>query len=434
MSHETIYRSLYVQARGVLKQELMAHLRSQRMIDQEGIRLRWQMLGCKLDERGQRLFAANEVRAAGYGALAIVSEITGLARSTINRGEDDLAEGPLPDGRVRRKGGGPKPRHERDPTLVSDLQRLAEPMTMGDPMRPLKWVSKSPAKLAAALQEGGHEVSANTVAKLLESKLDYSRQVNRKTREGASHPDRNAQFEHINAKVVAAHSQGQPVISVDTKKKELVGNFKNGGSDYRPQGDPHLVKTHDFEDKALGKVAPYGVYDIGANTGWVSLGISSDTAEFAVNAIRTWIERIGAKRYPDMHELTVTADCGGSNGARVRLWKVELQNLADETGLTLKVLHYPPGTSKWNRIEHKMFCHITQNWRGQPLESRMAVVELIGATTTKTGLTIECALDERIYKKGIRIKNAEMKLLNIEGDVFHPEWNYAIKPRARQTQ
>ncbi len=399
------------------------------MIDRDGIKLRWETLGCKLDERGQRLFAANEVQAAGHGALKIVSEITGLARSTINRGEDDLDEGPLPEGRVRRRGGGGKPLSERDPTLVSDLQRLAEPATMGDPMRPLKWISKSPAKLAAALVEEGHEVSPNTVAKLLSEKLEYSRQFNRKTHEGASHPDRNAQFEHINAKVVAAQAAGQPVISVDTKKKELVGNFKTGGSDYRPKGDPHRVKVHDFEDKALGKVVPYGVYDVGANAGWVSLGITSDTAEFAVNAIRTWIERIGRQRYPVMQELTITADCGGSNGARVRLWKVELQKLADESGLTLRVLHYPPGTSKWNKFEHRMFCHITQNWRGQPLESRMAVVELIGATTTKTGLTVECALDERTYEKGIRVKKSEMKRLDIEGDAFHPEWNYTIKPR-----
>jgi hypothetical protein len=399
------------------------------MIDREGIRVRWETLGCKLDERGQRLFAANEVQAAGYGALTIVSQITGLARSTINRGEDDLDEGPLPEGRVRRKGGGPKPLSERDPTLVSDLARLAEPATMGDPVRPLKWVSKSPAKLAEALNEGGHAVSPNMVARLLEEKLEYSRQFNRKTHEGASHPDRNAQFEHINAKVVAAQAAGQPVISVDTKKKELVGNFKNGGSDYRPKGDPVRVKVHDFEDKALGKVVPYGVYDVGANAGWVSLGITSDTAEFAVNAIRTWIERIGRPRYRTMRELTITADCGGSNGARVRLWKVELQKLADESGLTLRVHHYPPGTSKWNRIEHRMFCHITQNWRGQPLESRMAVVELIGATKTKTGLKVECALDERHYQNGIRIKKSEMKCLDIEGDAFHPEWNYTIKPR-----
>ena len=386
-------------------------------------------MGCKLDERERRMFTANEVRAAGHGALAVVSAITGLARSTINRGADDLDEGLLPEGRVRRKGGGGKPLSERDPTLVPDLQRLAEPMTMGDPMRPLKWVSKSPAKLAEALKADGHAVCANTVAKLLEEKLEYSRQVNRKTHEGASHPDRNAQFEHINAKVVAAQAAGQPVISVDTKKKELIGNFKNGGSDYRPKGDPRRVNVHDFIDKKLGKVVPYGVDDVGTNAGWVSLGITSDTAEFAVNSIRTWRERVGRARYQNMRELTITADDGGSNGSRVRLWKVELQKLADETGITLHVHHYPPGTSKWNKIEHRMFCHITQNWRGKPLESRLTVVELIGATTTKTGLTVECALDERTYEKGIRIKKAEMKLLAIEGDAFHPEWNYTIKPR-----
>jgi hypothetical protein len=401
------------------------------MIDRDAIRLRWDTLGCKLDERGKRLFAANEVRAAGHGALAIVSAITGLARSTINRGEDDLDEGPLSEGRVRRKGGGDRPLCERDPTLVPDLRRLAEPATMGDPMRPLKWVSKSPAKLAEALNASGHDVCPNTVAKLLEEKLEYSRQVNRKTHEGANHPDRNGQFEHINAKVVAAQAAGQPVISVDTKKKELIGNYKNGGSDYLPKGDPHHVNVHDFVDKDLGKVVPYGVYDVGANAGWVSLGITSDTAEFAVNAIRTWRERIGQSRYPNMSELTITADCGGSNGSRVRLWKVSLQKLADETGLTLHCHHYPPGTSKWNKIEHRMFCHITQNWRGRPLESRMALVDLIGATTTKTGLKIECAIDERTYEKGIRIKKAEMKLLAIEGDAFHPEWNYTIKPRRK---
>ena len=402
------------------------------MIDRDGITMRWETFGCKLDERGQRLFAANEVRAAGHGALAVVSEITGLARSTINRGDDDLDEGPLPEGRVRRKGGGPKPLCERDATLVPDLKDLAEPSTMGDPMRALRWVSKSPAKLAAALGERGHEVSPNTVSKLLEEKLEYSRQFNRKTNEGASHPDRNAQFEHINAKVVAAQAAGQPVISVDTKKKELIGNFKNGGSDYRPKGDPYLVNVHDFLDKLLGKVIPYGIYDIAANAGWVSLGITSDTAEFAVNSIRTWIARVGRVRYPFMRELTITADCGGSNGARVRLWKVELQKLADETGIAIKVLHYPPGTSKWNKIEHRLFCHITQNWRGQPLESRAAVIELIGRTTTKTGLKVECALDERTYEKGIRIKTSEMNRLDIEGDAFHPEWNYTIKPRTGQ--
>ena len=286
------------------------------MIDRKGIGVRWEMLGCKLDERGQRLFAAAEVRAAGYGGLAVVSEITGLARSTINRGEDDLAEGPLAVGRVRRKGGGAKPLSDRDPALVGALHLLAEPATLGDPMRPLKWVSKSHDKLAAALREAGHKVSPNTVAKLLEEHLGYRRQVNRKTQEGASHPDRNAQFEHINAAVLAAQAAGQPVISVDTKKKELIGPFRNGGSDYRPKGDPHRVKVHDFEDKALGKVVPYGVYDVAANAGWVSLGITSDTAEFAVNSIRAWLSRFGRTRYRDMRELTITADGGGST-ARV---------------------------------------------------------------------------------------------------------------------
>jgi hypothetical protein len=389
------------------------------------------MFGSKLDERGRRLFAAAEVRTAGRGGLAAIAEITGLARSTIGRGLEDLDAPALSDNRVRRDGGGRHEIADVDTTLVPDLQHLAEPMTMGDPMRPLKWVSKSPTKLAAALRESGHEVSPNTVAKLLETKLEYSRQVNRKTHEGACNPDRNAQFEHINAKVIAAQAAGQPVISVDTKKKELIWNYKNGGSDYRPKGSPRFVKVHDFEDKSLGKVAPYGVYDVSANEGWVSVGITSDTAEFAVASIKTWLNRMGCKRYAHMRELTITADCGGSNGARVRLWKVCLQKLADETGLTLHVHHYPPGTSKWNKIEHRMFCHITQNWRGQPLESRMAVVELIGATTTKTGLKVECALDDRIYQKGIHITKAEMKRLDIEGDAFHPEWNYTIRPRQR---
>ena len=335
----------------------------------------------------------------------------------------------LDNGCVRRKGGGRREIADLDATLVSDLQRLVEPATMGDPMRPLKWVSKRPAKLAAALREAGHAVSANTVAKLLEIRLKYSRQVNRKTHEGTNHPDRDAQFEHINTSVVAAQAAGQPVISVDTKKKELVGNYRNGGSDYRPKGDPACVNVHDFPNKELGKVVPYGVYDVGTNTGWVSVGITADAASFAVNSIRAWRQRMGLQRHPDMRELTITADCGGSNGARVRLWKVELQRFADETGLILHVHHYPPGTSKWNRIEHRLFCHITQNWRGRPLASRMAVVELIGATTTNAGLKVECALDEGLYEKGVKITNAEMDSLAIQGNAFHPEWNYTITPR-----
>jgi hypothetical protein len=278
----------------------------------------------------------------------------------------------------------------------------------------------------------GHAVSPNTVRKLL-TQLGFSRQANRKADEGSRHPDRNAQFEHINAKVRAAQAAGEPVISVDTKKKELVGNYKNGGTDYRPKGDPARVKVHDFEDKKLGKVAPYGVYDVTSDEAWVSVGITADTAQFAVQSIRTWLHRMGRARYPKARKLLITADCGGSNGARVRLWKLELQKLADETGLTLEVHHYPPGTSKWNKIEHRLFCRITQNWRGRPLADRMTVVELIGATTTKTGLKVACALDERTYEKGVKVSKAEMAALDIAGDEFHPEWNYTIKPRRTET-
>jgi len=397
------------------------------MIDTQAIRQRWEADGSKRDERGRRVFAASEVRAAGRGGLAAVSGITGLARSTIERGVKDLDLPPLPRGRIRREGGGPRRLSDRDPTLLDDLKRLVEPVTLGDPIRPLLWVSKSLDKLCAALLEMGHSISPNSVRKLL-SAIGFSRQVNRKAEEGASHPDRNAQFEYINAQVLAAQAAGQPAISVDTKKKELVGNYKNAGGDWRPKGDPTRVKVHDFEDKTLGKVAPYGVYDIAADAGWVSLGITHDTAEFAVASIRTWIERMGRARYPTMRALTITADCGGSNGARVRLWKMELQRLADETGLTIKVRHYPPGTSKWNKIEHRLFCRITQNWRGRPLTDRAAVIELIAATTTRTGLKVECALDTRVYEKGIRVTDAEMKTLNICGDPFHPEWNYEISP------
>jgi Rhodopirellula transposase DDE domain len=398
------------------------------MIDEDAIRYRCETVGCKLDERGRRMFAAAEVRTAGWGGLAVVARVTGLARSTIGRGEDDLDAEPLAKGRVRRAGGGRKAVSENDPELVPELRRLVEPVTLGDPMRPLTWVSKSMDKLAETLTAMGHPISADTVRKELVN-LGFSRQFNRKADEGSKHPDRNAQFEHINAKVVAAQAQGQPVISVDTKKKELVGNYKNGGSDYRPKGDPRRVNVHDFVDKELGKAVPYGVYDIADNTGFVSLGITSDTAEFAVEAIRTWLGRMGRQRYPKAHELTITADCGGSNGARVRLWKVELQKLADETRLVLHVHHYPPGTSKWNKIEHRMFCHITQNWRGRPLTDRLAIVELIGATTTKAGLKVECVLDTRTYEKGIKVSDAEMDTLNLAGHDFHPEWNYTINPR-----
>jgi DDE family transposase len=398
------------------------------MVDADAIRQRWEAVGAKLDERGRRLFAAAEARTAGRGGLAMVSKITGLARSTINRGEDDLDTQPLLEGRVRRAGGGRRALCDTDPGLVPALKRLVQPATLGDPMRPLIWVSKSLEKLAAALTEMGHPIGPDTVRKEL-VKLGFSRQSNRKADEGSHHPDRNAQFEYINAKVVAAQVRQQPVISVDTKKKELIGNFKNGGTDYRPKRKPRRVNVHDFEDKKRGKVVPYGVYDMFANVGFVSLGITSDTAEFAVQSIRCWRKRMGRQRYPKARELTITADCGGSNGARVRLWKRELQKLADDTGLVIHVHHYPPGTSKWNKIEHRLFCHITQNWRGRPLTDRLAVVELIGATTTKTGLKVDCALDTRTYQKGIKVSNAEMKALNITGDRFHPEWNYKISPR-----
>src|SRR5215510_13789653 len=399
------------------------------MIDEDAICTRWETVGSKLDERGRRLFAAGEVRAAGWGGLAVVSQITGLARSTINRGEDDLDAAPLARGKVRRSGAGRKAVSTTDPGLVPALKRLVEPATLGDPMRRLIWVSKSMDKLAETLTAMGHPISADTVRKEL-VQLGFSRQHNRKADEGARHPDRNAQFEHINAKVIAAQANGQPVISVDTKKKELVGHFRNAGSDYRPKGDPRRVKVHDFEDKKLGKVVPYGVYDVGANAGWVSVGITSDTAQFAVASIRRWLDAMGRERYPKARELTITADGGGSNGTRVRLWKVELQKLADRTGLVLHVHHYPPGTSKWNKIEHRLFCHITQTWRGRPLVDRMAVVELIAATTTKAGLKVESALDTATYQKGIKVSNAEMKTLDIQGDAFHPEWNYTIRPRS----
>ena len=392
------------------------------MVDKHGIKLRWDAVGSKLDERGRRLFAAAEVEAAGYGGLAVVSEITRLALSTINRGQDDLDTEPLPEGQVRRAGGGRLALSKKDPTLVDDLRRLVEPATLGDPMRPLIYVSKSLDKLATELTAMGHQIGPDTVRAELD-KLEFSRQGNRKADEGSKHPDRNAQFEHINTKVIAAHWAGQPVISVDTKKKELVGNYKNGGTDYRPKGEPRRVKVHDFEDKEKGKVSPYGVLDVGANAGFVNVGITSDTAEFAVASIRRWHDRMGRERYPEASELTITADGGGSNGSRVRLWKVELQKFADETRLVIHVHHYPPGTSKWNKIEHRMFCHITQNWRGHPLTDRLTVVELIGATTTKTGLKVECALDERTFEKGIKVSDAEMEALDIAGDAFHPEWN-----------
>jgi len=398
------------------------------MINTSVIRERFAAVSSDLTERSRRLLAAAEAKTAGHGGITAVSLATGVARSTIGRGLKDLAApDPLP-GEVRRPGGGSPSLIRSDPTLLDDLRRLVEPATMGDPMRPLMWVSKSRAKLAAALQEMGHKIAANSVPKLL-GMLNYSRQVNRKTLEGSHNPDRDAQFEHINATVLAAQAAGEPVISIDTKKKELIGTYKNGGSDYRGKGGADRVNTHDFVNKELGKAVPYGVYDIAANAGCVSVGIDNDTAQFSVNSIRRWLELMGRERYPGMNQLTIGADGGGSNGSRVRLFKIELQKLADETGLTIQVCHYPPGTSKWNKIEHRLFCHITQNWRGRPLIDLETVVELIAATTTKIGLTVRCELDTRLYPKGIKVSDAEMATLNIKGDVFHPEWNYTISPR-----
>jgi hypothetical protein len=398
------------------------------MIDEAAIRARYAAVKDRLDERGRRLFVAAEKTVAGYGGTAAVCRATGVARSTIIRGAKDLLASPLIPVRVRRKGAGRPPSSKADPTVLDDLRRLVESATMGDPMRPLLWVSKSREKLALALRAMNHTVSANTVATLLVT-LGYSRQVNRKTKEGSHHSDRDGQFQHINRQIMALQAAGQPVISVDTKKKELIGEYKNGGSDYRAAGCPDEVKVHDFVDKELGKVAPYGIYDIAANTGWVSVGIDHDTAAFAVNSIRRWHEVVGRERYDAADRLLITADGGGSNGSRVRLWKLELQKLADETGLILQVCHYPPGTSKWNKIEHRMFCHITQTWRGKPLVSRLAVVDLIAATTTKTGLTVRCELDESSYPKAIRVTDDEMATINLATDTWHPEWNYSISPR-----
>ena len=403
------------------------------MIDESPLRIRYEAVRSSLDERGRRLSAAAEAKAAGYGGIAAASRVTKLARSTIGRGLKDLRDPGSLGRKVRRKGGGSPRLATKDPTLLADLERLLEPATMGDPMRPLRWVSKSHDKLATALRAMGHKVSSSSIPKLL-GELKYCRHSNRKTKEGGKHPDRDAQFEYINAKVESFQAEDQPVISIDAKKKELLGEFKNGGSDYSPQGRPIEVNTHDFEDKELGKVVPYGVYDIGANDGYVSLGIDHDTGQFAVNSVRLWLDRIGRARYLGMSRLMITADGGGSNGSRLRLWKWSLQQLADETGLTIQVCHYPPGTSKWNKIEHRMFCFITQNWRAMPLASLYVAIALIANTTTKKGLSIRCDLDPDLYPKGIKVSDAEMASLNITRDTFHPEWNYTISPRNPNTK
>jgi hypothetical protein len=388
-----------------------------------------------LDERARRLWAAAEARAIGRGGISRVAEATGLSRITIRMGLRELNPSSPPldrvasAGGVRRRGGGRKPLIAHDPKLELALEILVDPVTRGDPMSPLRWTCKSAANLAAELQAQGHTVSERSVNRLLHAS-GYSLQSNRKTIEGGDHPDRDDQFQHINRRVKAYQKQGQPVVSVDAKKKELVGRYRNGGREWQPSGSPEEVNVYDFIDKDLGKAIPYGVYDQTANTGWVGVGVDHDTAEFAVETLRRWWRNMGRRVYPQATKLLVTADGGGSNGSRCRLWKMELQRLASETGLQISVCHFPPGTSKWNKIEHRMFCHITENWRGRPLVSREVVVNLIGNTTTETGLSIRSELDEGSYPTGRKVTDEQMKGLSIKKDKFHGEWNYTIIPTA----
>ncbi len=401
------------------------------MLDVALIRERFEALSPHLDERGRRLFAATEAAAAGYGGIAAVSRITGIAASTIGRGLKDLAAPTrLEPGRVRRSGGGRKALVVTDRRLLDDLNGLVEPEARGDPMSPLRWTCKSLRRLAAELATLGHRVSHTVVGELLRQQK-FSLQANRKTREGDSHPDRDAQFACINAAVGAALAEGQAVISVDTKKKELVGDFKNAGREWRRQGEPEEVRVHDFLIKELGRAVPYGIYDLASNAGWVSVGITHDTAAFAVQTIRRWWQEIGRARYREATRLVITADGGGSNGYRVRLWKRELQRLADEIGIAIEVHHLPPGTSKWNKIEHRLFSFISQNWRAKPLVSYQVIVDLISATTTSTGLEVRCELDANTYPKGVTVSDAEMAALKIECAEFHGEWNYTIRPTNR---
>jgi hypothetical protein len=399
------------------------------MVDESAIRDRLAVLAPVLDERGRRLFAAAEVITAGWGGLAAVSRATGIARSTIGRALKEQRSGAGPgEGRVRREGGGRKALTDKDPSLLGDLERLVAPDTRGDPQSPLKWTSKSLSKLTAGLRAMGHSIGHTVVGELL-GKLGFSLQANAKTREGLSHADRDAQFQYINDQVKQALAACEPAISVDPKKKELVGDFKNNGREWRPKGKPEQVRVHDFVIPENGRAAPYGVYDIAANAGWVSVGIDHDTAAFAVNAIRRWWQTMGVQRYPDARHLTITADGGGSNGSRVRLWKLELQKLADELGLAITVYHLPPGTSKWNKIEHRLFSFITGNWRGKPLVSHQVIVQLIAATTTEKGLTVRSELDTNAYPKGVTVSDQDMASINLTRHEFHGDWNYTISPR-----
>ncbi len=399
----------------------------------EGIRRKYVALSPVMDERTRRQWAASEASALGWGGVTAVTEATGLAWNTIKAGMRELEyraahpDEPVDD-RIRRPGAGRKRLTETDPQLLAALEELVDPATRGHPESPLRWTCKSTAILAKELTRQNHPVTDRTVATMLKE-AGYSLQANRKTREGNQHPDRNAQFGHINEQVVTFHRQRQPVISVDTKKKELVGDFRNVGREWQPKGLPENVRVHDFLDKKLGKAIPYGVYDLASNEGWVSVGITSDTARFAVASIRRWWKEMGTMRFPRARKLMITADGGGSNSSRNRLWKVALQDLADDLGIPLHVCHFPPGTSKWNKIEHRMFCFITKNWRGRPLTSHQTIVELISNTTTDTGLVVRAAIDENEYETGIKISDEELSQVKLKRSEFHGEWNYTIRPR-----
>ncbi|OGQ21928.1 MAG: transposase [Deltaproteobacteria bacterium RBG_16_71_12] len=381
-----------------------------------------------LNERARRLWAATESRSLGYGGDALVSAATGLARDTIRSGRREIERGVQATGRVRRPGAGRPGIQKTQPGVKEALERLVDPLTRGDPRSPLRWTCKSRAKLASTLTEDGWRVSSTTVSRLLHE-LGYSLQSVRKSREGTSHPDRNEQFEHINATAASFLRRKQPVISVDTKKKELVGNFKNAGREWRPKATPEKALVHDFPDDAVGKAIPYGVYDMARNEAWVSVGRDHDTPEFAVASIRQWWKMMGQRAYPNADRLFITADAGGSNGYRARAWKLEVQRFADDTGLRVRVSHFPPGTSKWNKIEHRLFCHITQNWRGKPLRTFETIVDLIGATRTAAGLRVKAKLDSRKYKTGVVITKSQMRDLALRPDAFHGEWNYEAQPR-----
>lgn len=396
------------------------------------IETKYRALFPRLDERLRRQWAAVEATAYGWGGIQAVTQATGLSPTTIRKGQSELAAydahaAPSVTARLRRAGAGPKHKIETDLELLPALEQLVDPVTRGDPESPLRWTCKSTYALARELTAQGHAVSASTVQRLLRA-ADYSLQSNRKTREGSAHPDRNAQFEHINDLVRRFRERGQPVISVDTKKKELVGDFKNAGREWQPTGQPEQVRVHDFPDKELGKAIPYGVYDLTQNQGWVSVGTNHDTARFASATIRRWWRKMGCPGYRAAQELLITADGGGSNGSRVRLWKVALHELANELALPIRVCHFPPGTSKWNKIEHRLFAHITQNWRGRPLVSHDLIVNLIANTATQQGLTVQAELDTDIYPTGIKVSDAELALVNLIQDDFHGEWNYTIAP------